>query len=284
MQRTPVELTAAEQHRRATTFAELHRGPGAFVLPNPWDAGTARILAGLGYPALGTTSGGLASRLGRRDAARQVGLDEAVDNVREIAEATGLPVSADLENGYGDEPRDAADAVRAAALAGAVGGSVEDATGRADDPIYEHDRAVERIAAAAEAARELPFRFTLTARAENFLHGRADLADTIRRLRAYEEAGADVLYAPALPDADAIRAVCSAVTAPVNVLAVGAARALSVAELAELGVRRISLGSTLARAALSALVHESREIASGTFPDAAGVLSGADLAELFERG
>ena len=161
---------------------------------------------------------------------------------------------------------------------------MEDATGRADDPIYDLDRAAERIAAAAAAARELPFPFTLTARAENFLHGRADLADTIRRLQAYEEAGADVLYAPALPDAEAIRAVCSAVTAPVNVLAVGAARALSVAELAELGVRRISLGSTLARAALSALVHEAREIAAGTFPDPAGVLSGADLAVLFDRG
>ncbi|MCX2734275.1 isocitrate lyase/phosphoenolpyruvate mutase family protein [Saccharopolyspora sp. NFXS83] len=273
-----MEITSVERQRRGSAFAELHEGPGAFVVPNPWDAGTARLLAGLGFRALATTSGGLAHRLGRRDGARRVDRDETLHNVREVVAATELPVSADLENGFGDAPEDAADAVRAVALAGAVGGSIEDATGRDDDPIYGFDHAVQRIAAASEAARELPFPFTLTARAENFLHGRADLDDTIRRLRAFEQAGADVLYAPALPDAAAIRAVCAAVTKPVNVLAVGAARELSVPGLAELGVRRVSLGSTLSRAALSAVVHSARQIAEhGTLPDQAGVLSGAEI-------
>ncbi|WP_243788719.1 isocitrate lyase/phosphoenolpyruvate mutase family protein [Saccharopolyspora gloriosae] len=273
-----MELTAADRHQRAVAFADLHRGPGAFVIPNPWDAGTARLLAGLGFAALATTSGGLAHRMGRRDGARRVGRDDTLHNVREVAEATGLPVSADLENGFGDAPEDVVHTVRAAAQAGAAGGSIEDATGRDGDPIYGFDHAVERIAAAAEAARELPVPFTLTARAENFLHGRPDLDDTIRRLRAFEQAGADVLYAPALPDAESIRAVCAAVTKPVNVLAVGAARELSVAGLAELGVRRVSLGSTLSRAALSAVVHAARQIVDfGTFPDSTGVLTGAEI-------
>lgn len=271
---------APEQYARGAEFAALHQGPGAFVVPNPWDAGTARMLAGLGFAALATTSGGAAHALGRPDGAGRVRRDEALDNVRAIAEATALPVSADLENGFGHNPEDAAEAVSGAARAGAVGGSIEDTTGHEDDPIHAFDDAVRRIEAAARAAASLPFPFTLTARAENFLYGRPDLDDTIARLQAYEQAGADVLYAPALPDAEAIRTVCASVSRPVNVLAVGAARELSVPELAGLGVGRISLGSTLSRAALSTVVHAARQIVeTGTFPDTDGVLSGAEINE-----
>lgn len=267
-----------DQERRGAEFAALHRGQNGFVLPNPWDAGTARMLSGLGFAALATTSGGLAHSLGRRDGAGRVGREETLRNVREIVEATELPVSADLENGFGDDPQDAAESLLGAARAGAVGGSIEDATGREDDPIYELDDAVRRIEAAAEAAKSLPFPFILTARAENFLYGRPDLDDTIARLRAYEQAGADVLYAPALPDAKAIRKVCDSVDSPVNVLAAGATRELSVNELRELGVQRISLGSTLSRAALSALTHAARHIVeTGTFPAMTGVLSGGEI-------
>lgn len=267
-----------EQERKGEEFAALHQDPRAFVLPNPWDAGTARALSVMGFAALATTSGGLAHGLGRPDGAGRVSRDETLSNVRQIVEAVDIPVSADLENGFGDDPSVVEETVLAAARAGAVGGSIEDATSRADEPIYGFDEVVRRVEAAVEGARSLPFRFTLTARAENFLHGRADLDDTIARLRAYERAGADVLYAPALPDADAIRAVCEAVDRPVNVLAGGAARELSVDELGELGVRRISLGSTLSRAAMSAVVHAARHIAEfGTFPDISEVLSGGEV-------
>lgn len=272
---------APGQYVRGAEFAALHRGPDAFVVPNPWDAGTARVLAGLGFTALATTSGGAAHALGRPDGAGQVQREEALDNVRAIAEATALPVSADLGNGFGDTPEDAAESVLGAARVGAVGGSIEDATGRADDPIHAFEDAVQRVEAAAQAAVSLPFPFTLTARAENFLYGRPDLDDTIARLRAYEQAGADVLYAPALPDAEAIRTVCASVSRPVNVLAVGAARELSVPELARLGARRISLGSTLSRAALSTVVHAARQIVeTGTFPKTDGVLSGTEVDEV----
>ena len=271
---------ASDQYARGAEFAALHQGPDAFVVPNPWDAGTARVLSNLGFAALATTSGGAAHALGRPDGAGQVQRDEALDNVRAIAEATALPVSADLENGFGHTPEDAAEPVLGAARVGAVGGSIEDATGHEDDPIHEFEDAVRRIEAAAQAAASLPFPFTLTARAENFLYGRPDLDDTIARLRAYEQAGADVLYAPALPDAEAIRTVCASVNRPVNVLAVGAARELSVSELAGLGVRRISLGSTLSRAALSTVVHAARQIVeSGTFPGTEGVLNGTEVNE-----
>lgn len=254
-----------DQHGKGIAFAKLHEA-GSFVMPNPWDAGTARVLAGLGFAALGTTSGGLAFALGRQDGANLVSRDETLRNVAEIAAATDLPVSADLENGFGDLPDDVAETIRLAAAAGAVGGSIEDATGRPDMPIYAFDSAVERVAAAVAAARSLPFPFTVTARAENFLHGRPDLDDTISRLRAYEQAGADVLYAPALPDAEAIRRVCAAVRKPVNVLATGQALTLSVAELAGLGARRVSLGSALPRAAVTAVVAAAREVAeAGTF-------------------
>jgi 2-methylisocitrate lyase-like PEP mutase family enzyme len=247
-----------EQKDKAERFCALHERPGAFVIPNPWDAGTAVLLAGMGFEALATTSAGFAFSLGRRDTGG-ITRDEALANVRAIVAATDLPVSADLENCYSDEPKAAAETLLLAAEVGAAGGSIEDATGDASKPIYEFSHAVERVAAAVEAVRTLPFPFTLTARAENFLYGRDDLDDTIRRLQAFEKAGADVLYAPALPSLDAIRAVCQAVKKPVNVLA-GSRQFLSVAELAEAGAKRVSVGSSFNRAALGAFLRAAEEI------------------------
>lgn len=269
-------ITTADQSRRAEQFAALH-DKGTFVIPNPWDAGTARLFAGLGFPALATTSGGLAFGLGRPDGANLVTRDETLANVRAIVAATSLPVAADLESGFGARPEDVAETIRRAAAAGAVGGSIEDATGDPAAPILPLDSAVRRVRAAVSAARELPFRFTLTARAENFLYGRPDLDDTIARLRAYEQAGADVLYAPGLPGADAVAAVCAAVSRPVNVLAGGSA-AVTVGQLADAGARRISLGSSLARVALSATLNAAREVAEhGTFGFAPGVVTYAQI-------
>lgn len=250
------EPAPPDQAARGAAFRDLHDRPGCFVIPNPWDAGTARILTALGFEALTTTSAGLAFALGRQDNA--AGREETLANARAIIEATHLPVAADLENGFGHRPEDAAETIRLAAAAGLVGGSIEDASGDPDRPIYALGHAVERVAAAVEAARALPFPFVLVARAENFLHGRPDLADTIRRLVAFEAAGADVLYAPGLPDLAAVRAVCAAVSKPVNVLA--SPNLPAVAALAEAGVRRISLGSGLSRAALAAVVGAGREI------------------------
>lgn len=263
-----------DQAAKAATFRALHARPGAFVIPNPWDAGTARILASLGFEALATTSAGLAHALGLRDGG--TGRAETLANARAIVEATALPVSADLENGFGDAPEAAAETIRLAARAGLVGGSIEDATGDAARPIYDFGHAVERVAAAVEAARALPFPFVLTARAENFLHGRADLDDTIRRLQAFERAGADVLYAPGLPGLEAVRTVCAAVSRPVNVIA-GGGGTPSVAALADAGVKRISLGSGLSRAALGGLVQAAREIREqGTFGFSAAALPYAE--------
>jgi 2-methylisocitrate lyase-like PEP mutase family enzyme len=255
------------QSDRAYRFQELHNRPGAFVIPNPWDAGTARILAGLGFEALTTTSAGLAFSLGRRDGDGSVTRDEALANAKAIVDATDLPVAADLENGYGDTPQAAAETIRLASeVAGLVGASIEDTTGDPERPIYGFQHSVERVAAAAEAARALPFPFMLVGRAENFLHGRPDLDDTIRRLQAFEAAGADVLYAPGLTTADEIRTVCASVTKPVNVVMGLKNAKFSVAELAALGVRRISVGSALSRAAFSAVVRAGREMLDqGTF-------------------
>jgi 2-methylisocitrate lyase-like PEP mutase family enzyme len=247
-----------EQKAKAELFRSLHERPGAFVIPNPWDAGTSVLLAGLGYEALATTSAGLAFALGRRDAGG-ISQEEAIANVRAIAAATPLPVSADLENGYSDDPKAAARTLLAAAEAGAVGGSLEDATGDPSRPIYDFSHAVERVAAAVEAMRALPFHFTFTARAENFLYGKENLDDTIRRLKAFEQAGADVLYAPALPSIEAIREVCSALKKPVNVLA-GARQTHTVSELAAAGAKRISVGSAFNRAALGAFLRAAREM------------------------
>ncbi|WP_330239100.1 isocitrate lyase/PEP mutase family protein [Streptomyces sp. NBC_00525] len=259
-------LSPADQRARALAFRRLHEGPEPFVVPNPWDAGTARLLTGLGFAALATTGAGLAYGLGLPDGANRVGRPEVLANAAQIVAATRLPVSADLESGFGETPEDVAETIRLAAGAGLVGGSVEDSTGRADDPVRPLDEAVERVAAAVAAARALDFPFTVTARAENFFQGRADLPDTIRRLRAYAEAGADVLYAPGLPDGEAVRAVCAAVDRPVNVLMGSPALPLSLAELGALGVRRVSVGSAMARAALGAVARAAEEIRTrGTF-------------------
>jgi 2-methylisocitrate lyase-like PEP mutase family enzyme len=247
-----------EQAEKARRFQELHRRPGAFVIPNPWDAGSARLLAMLGYEALATTSAGFAFSAGRRDGPGPTSREEMLAHCRIIVAASELPVSADLENCFGDAPEIVAETIRHAAAAGLVGCSVEDTTGDPGRPIYDFDLAVKRVAAAASAARALPFPFTLTARAENFLHGRPDFDDTLKRLKAFEAAGADVLYAPGLPSLEAIRTVCAAVAKPVNVLA--GTRPFTVAELAAAGVKRISVGSLLARAALGEFLRAAREI------------------------
>ena len=272
----------ASQVEKAERFRALHARPGAFVIPNPWDAGTARILASLGFEALTTTSAGLAFTLGRRDGAGAVTREETLANAKAIVDATDLPVAADLENGFGHTPEAAAETIRlAGTVAGLVGGSIEDATGDPHRPIYDFQQAVERVAAAAAAARALPFPFVLVGRAENFLHGRPDLADTIRRLQAFEAAGADALFAPGLTRPDDIRTVCAAVSKPVNVVMGLRGVSLSVAELAALGVRRISVGSALNRAALGAFVRGAREIREkGTFGFADDALPFAEASDL----
>ncbi|MFE9423280.1 isocitrate lyase/phosphoenolpyruvate mutase family protein [Kitasatospora sp. NPDC006697] len=265
--------TTEDQQRRALAFRELHAGPGAFVIPNAWDAGTARLLTGLGFAALATTSGGLAFSLGRGDGANLVTRDEALANARALVAASHLPVSADLESGYGEDPEQVAETIRLAAASGVVGGSIEDATGDPDEPLHPFAEAVARVRAAVLAARELDFPFTVTARAENFLYGKPDLDDTIRRLQAFEAAGADVLFAPGLPDAESVRAVCSAVSQPVNVLVAGPLLELTVDQLTELGARRISLGSGLSRLALTSTVNAARTIQhTGTFAPIAEAL------------
>ena len=272
------------QAEKGEAFRALHARPGAFVIPNPWDAGSARILAHIGYEALTTTSAGLAFSLGKRDGTGEVTRGETFANAKSIVDATDLPVAADLENGFGDSPKAAAETIRLAAeVAGLVGGSIEDASGDPSHPIYDFQHAVERVAAAAEAAHALPFPFVFVARAENFLHGRKDLDDTLRRLQAFEAAGADALYAPGLTTEDEIRTVCSSVTRPVNLLfgLSGGMGKFSVADVAAMGVRRISLGSALSRAALGALVRAAREIHDrGTFTFAEEALPFADAQAL----
>jgi 2-methylisocitrate lyase-like PEP mutase family enzyme len=248
------------QAEKAEAFRALHARPGAFIIPNPWDAGTARLLASLGFEALATTSLGLANSLARVDGTNSVSRREVLDNCRVIAAATDLPVNADLENGYADAPREAAEMIRLAAEAGVVGGSIEDATGDPRRPIYDFALAVERVHAAVETARALPFPFVLTARAENLLHGRLDLDDTIKRLQAFEKAGADVLYAPGLRDLATIRTVTAAVSRPVNVVMSAADPALTAAEMEAVGVRRLSVGGALSRLALAAFMKGAREM------------------------
>ena len=246
-----------DQFEKAQRFKAMHEGP-LFVIPNPWDAGTARLLASLGFGALTTTSAGLAYSLGRQD--MSVSREEALKNAADIIAAVDLPVAADLENGYGDAPEDAAITIRRAAEVGLVGGSIEDATGRSADPIYGFEHSVERVAAAVEAARALPFPFTFVARAENYLHGRPDLDDTIRRLQAFEKAGADVLFAPGLPSLEAIRTVCASVSKPVNLVLGAKNTPYSLDQLAEAGVKRVSTGSSFARAALTGLRDAALEL------------------------
>ena len=269
---------------KSAAFRALHARPGAFVIPNPWDAGTARLLASLGFEALATTSLGLANTLGRADGTRAMSRDEVLANCRAIASATDLPVNADLENCYADEPEAAAGMIRLAAEAGVVGGSIEDATGDPLNPIYDFELAVERVRAAAAVARSLSTPFMLTARAENFLHGRRDLDDTIRRLRAFEAAGADVLYAPGLRDLASIRTVTASVGKPVNVVMSSADPSITVAQLALAGVKRISVGGALSRLALAAFLKGAREMKEqGSFTYMRDTVPSAELRQAFAR-
>jgi 2-methylisocitrate lyase-like PEP mutase family enzyme len=270
------------QMTRAEAFKALHERPGIFAIPNPWDAGSAKLLAGLGFEALATSSAGFAFSLGRPDGAAS--REETLGHARILVEATSLPVSADLENGFGDQPETCAETIRLAAKAGLVGASIEDATGRIEDPIYAFDLSVERIKAAVGAARGLHFPFMLTARAENFLHGRPDLKDTIRRLEAFAEAGADVLYAPGLKTPEEISAVVKAVAPkPVNVVMGLVGGKLSLDELASLGVKRVSVGSALARAAYGAFLRAAEEIRrEGSFTFAEDAVPFAKINGMFK--
>ena len=271
------------QADRGRAFRRLHERPGCFVIPNPWDVGTARLLASLGFEALATTSAGLAFSLGRPDAEGALTRDDVLANARAIVGATGLPVSADLEKGFSEHPEGVAETIRLAAEAGLVGGSIEDASGSRDEPIYQFGTAVERVAAAAEAARAVPHPFVLTARAENFLHGRPDLADTIRRLQAFQEAGADVLYAPGLKTREEIETVVRSVDRPVNVVMGLRGVTLTVPELAAIGVKRVSVGSALSRAAMGAFLRAAREIKEqGSFAFAAEAVPFETLNALFK--
>ncbi len=272
------------REEKVAAFRALHERPGLFLIPNPWNAGSARILTAMGFEALATTSAGLAFSIGRADVAADLTREAVLANAKEIVEATDLPVSADMQDGFGRAPEACAETVRLAAGVGLAGGSIEDATGDDDDPIYDFALSVERVAAAVEAVRK--HRFVLTARAENFLHGRADLKDTIKRLRAFSEAGADVLYAPGLPDLEAIREVCSAVAPkPVNVLMGLRGATYSVDEIAATGAKRISVGGSLARAALGAFIQAAREIKDkGTFTYATNAAPHAELNAIMVKG
>jgi len=265
------------QNEKALAFRALHERDRAFIIPNPWDVGSARLLAKLGFEALATTSAGFAFSVGQRD--NTVGRERMIEHVAEIAAATDLPVSADLENGFGDDAEACAETIRRGAEAGLVGGSIEDSTNGAPQSIYDLEHAVDRVRAAVEAARACPFPFTLTARCENFLAGRRDLADTIRRLQRYQEAGADVLYAPGLATKEDLAAIVRAVDRPVNALMMPK---LSAQELSEIGVRRISVGGALARAAYSTMLDAAREMRDrGTFTFIEKAVSYRDLSEMF---
>jgi 2-methylisocitrate lyase-like PEP mutase family enzyme len=271
------------QRQRAVSFKALHKRAGLFVIPNPWDAGSAKLLAGLGFEALATTSAGLAFSLGKSDGVGAVSRDEFLQHARAITPATSLPVSGDLEKGFGDDPWICAETILLAAETGLVGGSIEDASGDPNDPIFSFDLSVERIKAAVQAAHSLPFPFTLTARAENLLHGRNDLKDTIRRLVAFADAGADVLFAPGLKTKDEIDEVVRAVAPrPVNVLAGITGFAVSLDELKEMGVKRVSVGSSLSRVAYGAFLRAAKEIRNkGTFDFTADTIPFAEINALF---
>lgn len=269
------------QAEKAARFVELHKGPKAFVIANPWDVGSARILQGLGYHALATSSGACAAALGRRDG--QVTRAEAIEHARAICAATDVPVSADLEKCFADEPKEAAKTITLGIEAGLVGGSIEDATGDRDKPLFDFNQAVERVAAAVEAARQAPFPFLLSARTENFLRNQPDLEDTIRRLQAFEKAGADVLFAPGLPDLAAVKAVCQAVKKPVNFMVGIPGKSFSVAELEAAGVRRISLATSLYRAAMSGLIAAAKEVSEqGSFGYVGSSIPSAEIAKLMK--
>jgi 2-methylisocitrate lyase-like PEP mutase family enzyme len=269
------------QAEKAELFRALHQRPGAFLIPNPWDAGTAKLLAAMGFEALATTSLGLANTLGSATVSR----DAILENCRAIAQATDLPVNADLENCGADEPKAAAEAIRLAAEAGAVGGSIEDSTGDLRRPIYDFALAVERVHAAVEVARSLPIPFTLTARAENLLYSRNDLDDTIRRLQAFEAAGADVLYSPGVPDLTTIKTVVSALRKPFNLVMGFADPTLTLDQLSTAGVKRISVGGAMSRVALAAFLRCAREMKDkGSFTYVREMAPIKDLWEAFAAG
>ncbi|MEO6026703.1 MAG: isocitrate lyase/phosphoenolpyruvate mutase family protein [Candidatus Binatia bacterium] len=269
------------QAEKVQTFRGLHARAGAFLIPNPWDVGTARLLTGLGFEALATTSAGYAFSIGKRDSA--VGREPMLAHVADIVAATDLPVNADLENGFGDDPKIVAETIRRAAATGIAGGSIEDATGRATAPLYPIPLAAERVRAAAEAVRALRVPFVLTARAENFVAGRPDLADTIARLQAYQAAGADVLFAPGLVSADDIATVVRSVDRPVNVLMGRPAQGIDLQQLGALGVKRVSVGSALSRVALGAFLRAARELKDhGTFELGADAVPYDEINALFE--
>ena len=266
---------------KARRFRQLHES-GIFVIPNVWDGGSAKVMAGLGFPALATSSAACAATLGKLDGG--ISRDEAIAHARLVASVSPVPVAADLENGFGASPKDAAETIRRAGEAGVVGGSIEDSSGDERAPIYDFAHAVERVAAAVEAARALPFPFTLTARAENSLYGHADLADTIRRLQAYEAAGADVLFAPGLPDLAAVRSVCAALKRPVNFMVGIRGRSFSIAELKDAGVRRVSLSTSLYRAAMTGLLAAGREVKdAGTFGYLDELMKDGELSAFLKR-
>jgi 2-methylisocitrate lyase-like PEP mutase family enzyme len=267
------------QAEKGRAFRALHQRDSAFIIPNPWDAGTARLLAHLGFEALATTSAGYAFSAGKQD--NTVDRHEMMAHVSAIVSSTELPVSADLENGFGDSPEIVADTIRMAAATGLAGGSIEDMSRQPGHPIYEREHAVERVRAAADVVRTLAFPFTLTARAENYLAGQPDLKDTIKRLQAYQEAGADVLYAPGLTNKDEIAAVVSSVDRPVNVVMGLRGVPLSLAEFSAIGVKRVSVGSALARAALGAFLRAAREMREhGTFAFAEDAVSYRDISAM----
>jgi 2-methylisocitrate lyase-like PEP mutase family enzyme len=269
------------QSEKGKIFRALHERDHAFIIPNPWDIGTARILEVLGFEALATTSAGYAFSVGKQD--NSISQEQMMMHVRDIASASELPVSADLENGFADSPEMVAETIQLAATTGLVGGSIEDSTRQKDQPVYAFELAVERVRAAVEAARELPFTFTLTARAENYLVGRPDIKDTIKRLQAYQEAGADVLYAPGLKSREDIQAVVRSVDRPVNVVMGLQGAQLSLSELSIIGVKRISVGSALSRAALGAFLRAAREMKSqGTFAFAEDAVSYAEISAMFK--
>ena len=268
---------------RESSFRALHQREGAFVIPNPWDIGSARILASMGFEALATTSAGMAFALGRKEG--MVSRADTLEHCRTIVDATALPVSADLERGFGDSADSVAETILAAAQTGLAGGSIEDYSGDPGNPIFEFNLAVERIAAAVDASRSLAQDFVLTARSENFLWGRRDLDDTIKRLQAFSKAGADVLYAPGLPDLDSVRRVCAEVDKPVNIVMGLSSTGFTVPELAAAGVKRISVGASFARAAYGAFVNAATEVINdGSFAYADSAIGFAEMNAFFPKG
>ncbi len=274
---------AKTQAQKAAEFEALHKAPGVFVIPNPWDPGSARLLAGLGFKALTTTSAGYARSIGFPD--YNAGRENVMAHIRAMAPMVDVPLAADLEDGFGPKPEDCAETIRQGAAAGLVGGSIEDFTGDRSNPIHSIEVAAERIRAAAEAAKKLPFKFMLCARAENYLHGRQDLGDTIKRMQAYQEAGADVLFAPGLNTSDEVRQMCRSIDRPFNIVRGPRKETMTVAQVGELGVKRISLGGMMHAVATSAMIGAAKEIAeSGTFGFTGSMPFAGEIDALLNKG